>query len=387
MKHFSNDLIQWYKKHARDLPWRKTFDPYKIWISEIMLQQTTVNAVIPYYERWISEFPNIKSVAMAPLEKILKVWQGLGYYQRAKNIYKSAQIIVRDHGGKIPQTRGELRNLPGFGPYTTGAVLSIAFDRREPIIDANVRRVVMRQLAIEGHADTSQDSRILGFLDKVMPPKGNNIFNQALMELGALVCRSREPICLFCPVKSNCLAYQKGVQEIIPTPKKKIIKDVDVAIALIERDGKYFIQKRPAKGLLADLWEFPGGKVEKGESSEEALYREVKEELGVQVRAAKFVMNLVHFYTEFRVKLHVWLCEPVSWPKEDKTHNWVTLKDISNYPMPSGSAKIVDWLIEDSKEDVMLGQIAQQRERDSKPSDYFDLEGLLKKQNVGHRLS
>ncbi len=261
---FSKNLIRWYQKNKRDLPWRKTTDPYKIWISEIMLQQTTVNTVIPYYERWVKQFSTVESVAKAPIQKILKMWQGLGYYTRVRNIHRSAKIICKEYNGKIPEHVDELRKLPGFGPYTVGAVASIAFDKRQPIIDANVRRVVMRQLARKGHADTSQDKKILEFLDQIMPATGNNIFNQAMMELGALVCRSKEPICLFCPVKETCVAYRKGIQEIIPTVKKKLIKEIEAVIAIIEHDGKYFIQKRSSKGLLADLWEFPGGKIEEG---------------------------------------------------------------------------------------------------------------------------
>lgn len=342
---FSRRLIRWYKTNARDLPWRRTSDPYKIWISEVMLQQTTVNAVIPYYERWITIFPTIQDVASAPIEKILKIWQGLGYYQRAKNIHKSAKLICQSYKGKIPSDPQTLRQCPGFGPYTTGAVLSIAFDKREPTIDANVRRVVMRHLAIKGHADTKNDPRILKFLDAVMPATGNNVFNQAMMELGALVCRSRQPLCLICPLKDDCQAYQKGIQEITPIVKKKNIKEIDVAIALIEKDGRYFIQKRPSTGLLADLWEFPGGKIKKGESVKTALHREVKEELACEVESAKFVMNVVHFYTEFKVNLHVFSATVKNDPPIDKTHKWVTRRHLTKYPMPSGSAKIVDKLL------------------------------------------
>lgn len=341
---FAKNLNAWYRKHARALPWRETSDPYKIWISEIMLQQTTVSAVIPYYKKWIKMFPTVKHVAQARLQKILKTWQGLGYYSRAKNIHKSAKIICDNHQGRIPDDVNGLKKLPGFGPYTTGAVLSIAYDQRQPIIDANVRRVVMRILAVEGHADTSQDKKILTFLMNKMPEKNLRIFNQALMELGALVCRNREPVCLACPVKSECLGYKKGIQEIIPKPKKRIIKDIDVAIGILKRKNKYFIQKRPAGGLLADLWEFPGGKTEKGESLRAALRRELKEELDIEVESSQHLMNVRHYYTQFRANLHVSICEIKSDPKVRKDRKWVTLKDLSKYPMPSGSARIVERL-------------------------------------------
>ena len=310
-----------------------------------MLQQTTVNAVIPYYERWLKIFPDIESVAKAPLPKILKVWQGLGYYQRAKNLQKSAQIMCQKYDGEIPGSAEELKELPGFGPYTVGAVLSIAFDQRQPIIDANVRRVVMRQQATEGYADSSQDSKILKFLGKVMPVKGNDIFNQSLMELGALICRNREPLCIVCPVRAQCLAYAKGLQEIIPILKERIIKDIDVVIALIKRDGMYLIQKRPSHGLFADLWEFPGGKIENGETAHQAVCREVQEELNAAVASAKHLFNVRQFYTQFRANLQVWDCQLSAYPKIGTTRKWVRLAGLNKYPMPSGSAKILDRLL------------------------------------------
>ena len=224
LKHFSRDLIRWYTKHKRDLPWRLTRDPYKIWISEIMLQQTTVSTVIPYYKRWIKTFPTVHDLAKAPLQTVLKQWQGLGYYNRVKNLYKTARILINEHKGILPKDPKVIRSLPGFGPYTTGSVFSIAYDIPLTIIDANVRRVVMRLLALEGQADTRQDQRVKKFLLKVLPTKGAGDFNQALMELGALVCRAKEPICISCPLKKYCLVYKNNKQEIIPQTKKKIIK-------------------------------------------------------------------------------------------------------------------------------------------------------------------
>lgn len=337
---FSRGLTGWYKKNARRLPWRKTRDPYKIWISEVMLQQTTVNAVIPYYEKWIKTFPTVEALKNAPMQEILKAWQGLGYYQRAKNLHKAAQIICAQYNGALPRDPEKLRKLPGFGPYTTGAVASIAFDLPCTIIDANVRRVVMRLLALDGYADTSQDQRIEEFLQKAIPRKNAGTFNQALMELGALICRNREPLCLLCPVKAHCAAYQKGIQEIIPKPKKRIIQDLDVAIGILQRGNKYLVQKRPPNGLLADLWEFPGGKIEKGETPQEALNRELKEELGINIALSRHLMNVQHFYTQFRVKLHVFYCQSKAYPKADSIRKWLSIKELVEYPMPSGSAKI-----------------------------------------------
>ena len=340
----SNNIMQWYKANARDLPWRKTEDPYKIWVSEIMLQQTTVNAVIPFFERWMSEYPTLRHVAQAPIRKILKSWQGLGYYQRAKNLHKAAKIICKQFKGCLPNEASRLKDLPGFGSYTTGAVLSIAFDQRHPIIDANVRRVFMRLLALPGLAVASQDKAIIGYLEKIMPNKGVKIFNQALMELGALVCRSSEPLCIACPVREYCLAYAKGLQEVIPERKKKFIQDVKVVIAIIKKNDKFFIQKRPSSGLFADLWEFPGGKIEPKENARQALAREIREELNVEVKYAKPLFELKQFYTQFRAHLNVWSCEVNPLPKEDSNHKWVKFPQLHHFPMPSGSARIIDLL-------------------------------------------
>jgi A/G-specific adenine glycosylase len=341
LKQFSIDLTDWYHQNKRDLPWRRTKDPYKIWISEIMLQQTTVSTVIDYYDRWVKIFPTVHDLARAPLQAVLKQWQGLGYYNRVKNLHKAAGIVIKEHEGKLPQDPLTIRSLPGFGPYTTGSVLSIAFDIPITIIDANVRRVAMRLLALTGVADTKQDLKINEFLLKVLPVRKVGDFNQALMELGALVCRSKEPLCTLCPLKKYCLAFKTGKQEIIPQPQKKIINDIDAVIAIIKKGNKYYIQKRPAKGLLADLWEFPGGKVKAGEAKKKALARELSEELGVNLRSSKHLFDLKHFYTQFRVNLSVFICTLDKGPRIDDTHKWVSNNDLEKYPMPSGSAKII----------------------------------------------
>jgi len=337
--------MRWYDKNKRDLPWRHTRDPYKIWVSEVMLQQTTVNAVIPYYGRWIKAFPTIHDLASAPLEKVLKQWQGLGYYNRVKNLHKASQILIREHGGALPRDPQIIRSLPGFGPYTTGSVLSIAYGVPLTIIDANVRRLVMRLLALKGIADTKQDLKVNEFLLKVLPQRGVGDFNQALMELGALVCRSKEPFCSRCPVSSYCKAYSTGKQGMIPVAKKKVIQEVKAVIAIIKKGDHYFIQKRPSKGLLADLWEFPGGKIKAGESKKHALSRELKEELGVQLKSSKYLFEVKHFYTQFKVDLFVFACTLIGGPITDAVHQWVLRKDFSKYPMPSGTSKIIEKII------------------------------------------
>ncbi len=310
-----------------------------------MLQQTTVPAVIPYYERWLKVFPDMRSLARAPLRKVLREWQGLGYYQRAGNLHEAARSIVRKHGGRVPGDEPTLRRLPGFGPYTTAAVLSLAYGRPLPVIDANVRRVLMRVLGLHGTAEPRVDKNLRAFLETVFSEDSPGDFNQAMMELGALVCRSRNPQCLACPVRASCRAAREGTQEVIPRPKKLGSERIEVVVAVIERDGRVLIQQRPAGGLLAGLWEFPGGKVRTGEKRTLALRREVREELGVEIEAVRRLTTVQHAYTRFRVTLHAYTCKLRD--PEFKTgprRRWVTLSSIRGYPLPSGSVKIVDHL-------------------------------------------
>jgi A/G-specific adenine glycosylase len=310
-----------------------------------MLQQTTVPAVIPFYERWLKVFPDMQSLARAPLRKVLREWQGLGYYRRAENLHRAAKTIVCEHGGKVPDDEHELRNLPGFGPYTTAAVLSLAYGRPLPVIDANVRRVLMRLLGLPGTAETRVDKTLRAFLETVFSKDSPGDFNQAMMELGALVCRSRNPQCLACPVRQFCRAAREGTQEIIPQPRTLGLAKIEAVVAVIEKDGRILIQKRPAGGLLAGLWEFPGGKVEPGESLTAALRREVREELGAEIKNVRRLTTVQHAYTRFQVTLHAY-----SGKLRDKDfrmgphRRWVTLSTIGHYPLPSGSVKIVDFL-------------------------------------------
>jgi A/G-specific adenine glycosylase len=348
---FSRRLLKWYTEHQRKLPWRQTRDPYKIWISEVMLQQTTVPAVIPYYKKWISQFPDVQTLSAAPLQQILKVWQGLGYYQRAKNLHRSAQILLDEHEGKIPEDYEELIKLPGFGPYTTAAVLSIAYDKPFPVIDANVRRVWMRIMGKRKESTPRVDKDILKFMKPFLPPAKMGSFNQAMMELGSLVCRPKSPHCLLCPVQKYCKAYTIGEQEIIPRPQKRSYRKIEAVIGVMEKQGKYLIQKRPPTGLLSDLWEFPGGKRRKDETLEQALRREIKEELDADVDRIQLLTQVNHSYTQFQVKLFAFQCLFKTDPSLSKDgHRWVSLKGMRNYPFPSGSAKIIQFLEKREKE-------------------------------------
>jgi len=342
---FSRKLLKWYSAHHRKLPWRKTQDPYKIWISEIMLQQTTVQAVIPYYEKWIHQFPDVQTLSASSLQRVLKAWQGLGYYQRAKNLHKASRILMEKYKGKIPSDYEELIKLPGFGPYTTAAVLSIAYNKLFPVIDANVRRVWMRLMGMAKESTPKVDKAIQTFMQPYLSPQKMGQFNQAVMELGSLVCRPKNPLCLLCPLQDHCKAFLLGEQEIIPRPQKRNTRKIEAVIGIMEKRGKYLIQKRPPQGLLSDLWEFPGGKRRKDETLEQALRREIREELGAEIEGIQLLTQVKHAYTQFQVKLSAFQCRPRTAPSLSRDgHRWVTLKGMRKYPFPSGSAKIIQFL-------------------------------------------
>jgi A/G-specific adenine glycosylase len=260
-------------------------------------------------------------------------------------LHQTSQILVKKFQGQLPNKHDILKKLPGFGPYTTNAVLSFAFDLPYPVIDANVRRVVMRLMGLQGEAIPKKDKILIDFLMPYLPRKNVGTFNQALMELGALVCRPRNALCLLCPLTKFCQAYEVGTQEIIPSPKKKIYLKIEAVVGIIKKKDKYLIQKRPSKGLFADLWEFPGGKIQIGERVQDALYREIKEELSMDIENPKFLIQVNHSYTNFRVTLYAYECRLKNEPQLKRASwKWVTLKGLRRYPFPSGSAKIIHFL-------------------------------------------
>ena len=341
------ELLRWYNRHKRPLPWRQTKDPYKIWVSEVMLKQTTAAAVIPYYRNWLRRFPDVKTLASARYPEVLKAWEGLGYYERAKNLHRAARLMCRQNGGKVPSRFETLMALPGFGPYITAAVLSIAYGQPLVALDANVRRVTMRLYGLPGRFTHQTDKIIREKTKSFFLHRRAGDFNQALMELGAMVCRPRNPGCLLCPLERYCLALKRGEQEIIPTPKRKKQQRIDTVVAIIRRNGRYLIQQRPAKGLMAGLWEFPGGKREKGETLRAALQRELLEELGTEVKIKRLLLKVRHSYTRFRVTLYAFECELADRPRPGKQrHLWVLLRHFRRYPFPSGNARVIRFLEE-----------------------------------------
>jgi A/G-specific adenine glycosylase len=303
-----------------------------------MLQQTRVETVIPYFERWMRRFPSIADLAAASEQEVLSLWEGLGYYSRARNLHKAAKIVMEEHGGELPRDLTALRKLPGIGRYTAGAVASIAFGLDAATLDGNLRRVFARVFDVAEPADSPAGEKILWALAEKHLPKGfAGDYNQALMDLGATVCLPKNPRCLLCPVSELCQARALGIQDQRPVLKPKAdVPHYVVTAAVLHRDGKVLLARRPSKGLLGGMWEFPGGKVEQDESLEACLTREIREELGADVRVGESFGTYRHAYTHFRITLHAFLCELADGeprPIQAAELAWVVPIDMRIYPM------------------------------------------------------
>jgi A/G-specific adenine glycosylase len=339
-------LLGWFGRHARDLPFRRTQDPYCIWLSEIMLQQTQVKTVIPYYERFIKKLPTIEALADAKLDAVLKLWQGLGYYTRAKSLHKAAQFIVEKHSGQFPQTFEEILALPGIGRYTAGAIGSIAFELHKPVLDGNVIRVLCRLFAVkENPSDAKTRDKLWQIAEELLPAANCGDWNQSLMELGSEICTSKNPLCDQCPARQFCMAFEKGLQDTLPLrKKKKAVPHYTITIAvIINEQGKLLIDKRKPEGFLGGLWELPGGKKKKNETFQEAVQREVHEEVGLDVKVTQKLCRIKHGYSHFRVTLHTYLCKPVSGKAraiECQQIKWVLPTQLHRFAFPSGTMKI-----------------------------------------------
>lgn len=349
-KDFWKQLELWYRSHSRSLPWRLTQDPYKIWISEIMLQQTTVQAVIPYYEQWLAKFPNIQSLAQSSLDEVLRSWQGLGYYARARNIHKAAQKIQKDYHGIFPRDPQAIRSLPGIGRYTANAIASAAFGQAVPAVDVNLTRVIMRLFHIQ---KPPEDAKVLETIwrkaQSLVESSDPRIFNQAMMDLGASLCSVKRPACLICPVQDFCQSAKSRDAESIPPPKKKkAFKSITVAAAVLWNKGRVYIQQRPAHGLFGGLWEFPGGKCQKGENILQCLRREIKEETGFLLSRIQPYQAIRHSYTSFKVKLHIFEARPrQTRSRYQGRWKWVRVQELSSYAFPSANAKIIPKILHD----------------------------------------
>ncbi|RMF08319.1 MAG: A/G-specific adenine glycosylase [Candidatus Neomarinimicrobiota bacterium] len=338
----TNLLLGWYQTHRRDLPWRSTSDPYRIWLSEVMLQQTRVETVIPYYERWLQAFPTLRKVAEAELESLLKLWEGLGYYNRCRNFWLAAKEVQSRWKGCIPTDPTVFQSLPGVGPYTAAAVLSIAYGLPLPVVDGNVRRWLARYLGLRTMTPYNR-KRMRNRLATWLPADRPGDFNQAVMELGARICRPTRPRCKSCPVAAACHANTR--RQVDRYPRREVKKPLPVktvVVGLLWHRSRFLITRRDEKTHLGGLWELPGGKVEPGESLPAALKREFREECGLEVLPGKKVGTVQHAYSHFAIDLHLYHCSSPN-PQTIQTrqpYRWITPGEISHFPFPAANHKL-----------------------------------------------
>lgn len=331
-------MLRWFSRNARDLPWRRRSGLYAIWVSEVMLQQTRVETVVPYYRRFLRRFPTPGRLAAATLLEVLKAWEGLGYYSRARNLQRAARLVAGRHGGRVPDGYAEFRSLPGVGEYIAAAVLSIGAGLALPVVDGNVLRVVSRwQGIVDDIRLPATRRRVRAFLEGIIPAADPGRFNEAMMEVGALVCLPRAPRCPACPLRPGCFAQARGRTGSLPVKgKKKPLPEYEVALAVILRRNRIFVQQRPVEGHLGGLWEFPGGKRENGESLAACLQRELREELAIETSVGEAFGEYKHAYTHFRVRLFAFHCT-ITQGKPQLLHaselQWAAPQDLVNFPM------------------------------------------------------
>ena len=346
----SSTLLNWYRLNKRILPWRDHPDPYAVWVSEIMLQQTRVETVIPYFEKWMRLFPTVNTLANASEQSVLNAWEGLGYYSRARNLHRAATIIVQEYGGQLPRDLEKLRGLPGIGRYTLGAIASMAFGLNVPALDGNIKRVYARIFDISEPVDTPKGEKLLWDLaEKQLPKQDAGDYNQALMDLGATICLPKNPRCLICPVMKVCEARRNGMQDQRPvkTPKKRVPHHVHVAGVIVD-DGKVLLAKRPSKGLLGGMWEFPNGRVEGDPLA--GLAQALKTGYGLRLRKSRRsvqkteLLGIVrHVYSHFSVLVHAYHCDLVS-EAIGANMEWVPLAKLDVYPMGKVDRQIASLL-------------------------------------------
>ena len=344
---FSNDLIDWFEINKREMPWRKNKKFYNIWLSEVMLQQTQVKTVIPYYNKWLKNCPTLKSVALSSEEKILKLWEGLGYYSRARNFKKACEYIYRNNINLDKIKYNQFLDLPGVGSYTAAAVFSISKNEVYPVIDGNVKRVLSRLLRIKKDPNLHLD-QINKFLLKNISKDNPCDFNQGLMELGATICRPQKANCKVCPIKNYCNGYKKNDYMLYPIKIKKTKKPHYIIVAgIIRYKEKIIISKRKPEAMLGGLWEFPGGKIKKNETHEECLKREVLEEINIKIKNLHYLGHIKHAYSHFSITLHSYECDYDSGKIkaiECVEVKKIKLSDITKYAFPKANHKILELL-------------------------------------------
>ena len=344
-------LVDWFRSHRRLLPWRNRPTPYRVWVSEIMLQQTRVETARDYFERFITRFPSPEDLARADSQDVLRVWEGLGYYSRARNLHRAARRVMEKYDGRIPSTRDELLTLPGIGEYTAGAIASIAFGAPEPAVDGNAVRVMARFHALELDSRKNEiRRRVHERLREVLTRNDPGDFNQALMELGALVCKPRSPDCPVCPLRPDCLAFAQGRTQELPirSPRAAVPRH-NVAVGVVWHENRLLIARRPADRMLGGLWEFPGGKQEAGEELPHTVRREVREEVGLDVTVGPRLCTVKHAYTHFRVTISAFTCTaetPDAVAQDAAEVRWVKLDEMEAYPFPRANRRIIEHIKE-----------------------------------------
>ena len=346
---FQKSLIKWYKRHRRPLPWRETANPYFIWVSEVMLQQTQVNTVIPYYHKFIQRYRTLKDLAAASLQDVLKSWEGLGYYTRARNFHKAAKQVLNLYDGSIPDVPTDFQKLPGVGDYITAAVQSIAFHQPLAVVDGNVKRVLARLFQMNEPVNSSNALKSFKkHAYKLLLTSEPGMFNQAMMELGAIICKPTQPACINCPVRKSCLSFKKDTTNKYPKRlASKPVPEYHIAAAIVRKNGRLLITRRKPEGLLGGLWEFPGGKVNDNETPEHACIREIKEEVNLKIKVDNHLTHIRHAYTHFKIKMDVYLCTYVSGKIKlngPVDFNWVYPSKIKDYPFPRANHKFFQTL-------------------------------------------
>lgn len=353
MSRIAPELLTWYRQHKRSLPWRDHPDPYAVWVSEIMLQQTRVETVIPYFERWLAAFPTVADLAATDEQDVLNLWEGLGYYSRARNLHKAAKVVVMDYGGKLPETAEALKKLPGIGRYTAAAVASMAFGRDAAALDGNIRRVYARIFNVEEPLGSTQVEKVFWDLAEQHLPHGEaGDYNQALMDLGAMICTPRSPNCEACPVQIHCEAYQLDIQDMRPVPKakKKVPHHVHAA-AVIVQEGRVLLAQRPPDGLLGGMWEFPNGRVN-GNPAED-LAPVIEREYQLKVRRVAPLGEVRHAYTHFKVTEFAFHAELIQ-SSEQENLRWVGLDELDDYPMGKIDRQIAKKLQKNEENNAQL---------------------------------
>jgi len=346
-------LLAWYAVNARTLPWRGHPDPYAVWVSEIMLQQTQVDTVSPYFERWMARFPTLEALAAASEQEVLALWEGLGYYSRARNLWRAARQVW-EAGGQMPRTAADLALLPGVGRYTAAAIASMAFGQDEAALDGNIRRVLARVFNVTLPARSPEGERQLWALaQQHLPPGRAGDYNQALMDLGSQICTPRAPACLVCPLQALCQAAALGLQAERPVMSARPPVPLwTVTAAVIWRADRVLIARRPSRGLLGGLWEFPGGKLEPGETLPEGLRREIAEELAVEIAVGAELGVYRHAYTHFKVVLHAFACTLVTGEPQPQVASelcWALPAELPDFPMGKIDRQIAHRLLADSQ--------------------------------------